>query len=183
MVKKISSRHSRCGGDLLTRSSDTNISTSDLDVLHQTSLIAVYLWIGAALLIKLSFLLFYHRLDPRKPMRYAVYALLALVLAQNLALIFVAAFSCMASSDGLDDRNCWKASSMQWYVNANGIVIAVLDLGILVTPMFMLHRLAIPKVSCLCQVVVRLVNEYRTRSMQWERSLVWLLCLSLVGLE
>lgn len=157
------------------------------DKIEQTSLIAVYLWTGAALLIKLSFLLFYHRLDERKPMRWAVYVLMTLVVVQNLGMVFVTAFACMPGNalwpktESVDGR-CWSYSSIQWYINANGIAIAVLDSAILLTPLFMLHRLAIPKVGCY-SVKCRLqpANQRRIRSTWSVASSRWQSCPSLVS--
>lgn len=92
-------------------------------------------------------------------MRWTVYSLMLLVIAQNLSLIVALSSYCFqmgmlwpksATSDNLR----WDDAKVQWYLNGNGISIAVLDAAIFVTPLFMLHRLAIPKVSHVASVVL-----------------------------
>lgn len=133
--------------------------------------VATYLWIGCAALAKMSVLFFLHRLDSRKPMRWIVYSLMFLLIAQNLSLVFIFTSYCFPrsalwpGSATSSDGGHWKTSTIQWYLNINGLVVAVLDATIFATPLFMLQRLAIPKVcQSLLLPMCHFINGSRTGS-------------------
>lgn len=114
----------------------------------QLAFIVTYLYGGANLFVKSSFLALYHRLDSRKPMRWAVYFLFFVEIGQFVSSCVVLGLSWMPPEHLLDGKAnpVVGLSATQKFYNANGIISSVTSAAIYITPMFMLRGLAIPRV-------------------------------------
>lgn len=87
------------------------------------------LYVAAISLVKLSILVFYRKLDPRKPTRLMIHILMAFVLALNIVTFFVLLFVCTPPSmfwnpaaQAAHPEKCLKQSTQQIFFNINGIM-------------------------------------------------------------
>jgi hypothetical protein len=87
------------------------------------------LYVAGICLVKLSILVFYHKLDPRKPTRLIVYFLMAFVFALNVVTFFVLLFVCTPPSmfwnpaaQAAHPEKCMKQSTQQIFFNINGVM-------------------------------------------------------------
>lgn len=102
--------------------------------------------------VKLSLLWFYLRLDQRGFMKWAVYALSFVVLGLSISSALILTFSCFPPAKFWDltgtlEGHCMSPSSQQAFYEANGILTIVTDVLIYLTPIPMLWRVQINKVS------------------------------------
>lgn len=98
--------------------------------------------------VKAALLVFYLRLDPRRPMRLGLYIFIGITVAFNLASFFVFVFSCnppaMFWGDVVAGGKCMKVESQLAFYNANGILNIIIDLGIYLVPIPMVWAIKMP---------------------------------------
>lgn len=87
------------------------------------------LYVVAITLVKFSILVFYTKLDHRKPTRWAIYFLMAFVGALGIVTFFVLAFVCVPPSlfwkpaeQALHPEKCLKQSTQQIFFDINGVL-------------------------------------------------------------
>ncbi|KAL2847171.1 hypothetical protein BJY01DRAFT_246945 [Aspergillus pseudoustus] len=101
------------------------------------------LYVTSLLFVKVSLLIFYLRLDHRRPMKWAVYALLFVVIGLSISSFFILAFSCFPPSKfwdvaGTGDGKCMDPGQQQIFYEANGILNIITDVFIYIVPIPML---------------------------------------------
>ncbi|KAI4906176.1 hypothetical protein J4E90_010849 [Alternaria incomplexa] len=106
-----------------------DISNEDLTPMLKANLATRLLYVVAICLVKFSILVFYHRLDPRRPTRWIVYFLMAWVAALSIVTFFVLLFVCTPPSlfwnpegQALHPEKCLKQDTQQVFFNINGIM-------------------------------------------------------------
>ncbi|KAI4699910.1 hypothetical protein J4E89_011084, partial [Alternaria sp. Ai002NY15] len=106
-----------------------DISNEDLTPMLKANLATRLLYVVAICLVKFSILVFYHRLDPRRPTRWIVYFLMAWVAALSIVTFFVLLFVCTPpslfwdlESQALHPEKCLKQDTQQVFFNINGIM-------------------------------------------------------------
>jgi RsiW-degrading membrane proteinase PrsW (M82 family) len=87
------------------------------------------LYVVAITFVKFSILVFYTKLDHRKPTRLAVYFLMGFVAALGIVTFFVLTFVCVPPSlfwkpaeQLLHPEKCLKQTTQQTFFNVNGIM-------------------------------------------------------------
>lgn len=87
------------------------------------------LYVVSICFVKFSILVFYLKIDPRKPTKWAVYFLMAFVFALSITTFFVLLFVCVPPSlfwqpaeQLLHPEKCMKQSTQQVFFNVNGIM-------------------------------------------------------------
>ncbi|KAL4903357.1 hypothetical protein BDW74DRAFT_156227 [Aspergillus multicolor] len=106
------------------------------------------LYVVALMFVKVSLLLFYLRLDPRRYMRWAVYAIFFIVMGVSIASFFILAFSCFPPAKfwdvtGTAAGHCMNPTSQQSFYEANGILNIITDTLIYLVPIPMLWKVRI----------------------------------------
>jgi len=106
-----------------------DISNEDLTPMLKANLATRLLYVVAICLVKFSILVFYHRLDPRRPTRWIVYFLMAWVAALSIVTFFVLLFVCTPPSlfwdpagQALHPEKCLEQDTQQVFFNINGIM-------------------------------------------------------------
>lgn len=104
------------------------------------------------MLVKMSLLWFYLRLDHRRYMRWSVYGLMFIVLGLSVPSFFILAFNCSPPSKfwdvlGTQPGSCMAEGPQQDFYNINGILNIVTDILIYLIPIPMLWRLQISGVG------------------------------------
>ncbi|KAF2210239.1 hypothetical protein CERZMDRAFT_10200, partial [Cercospora zeae-maydis SCOH1-5] len=127
----------------------SQITPDDLNALRKLAFASLLFYAVSSLLVKMSFLILYLRLNPRPAMRAFVYLLMFFVGAQSIAFFVVQALSCMPFSfrpvgDGSIGRKCWSPETIQQSFNINGVIIAVIDTTLFSIPLYMLHGMQLP---------------------------------------
>lgn len=113
-----------------------------------------FIYAGATLFVKSSFLMLYHRIDDRRPMRWTVYVLMFVIVGQALATMVVISISYippakMLSSSGDLGKCTLNVVAAQAFWNVVDIVAAVSSIAIYVTPLFILRGVQLPRVCVL----------------------------------
>ncbi|KAL4780061.1 hypothetical protein BJX76DRAFT_339165 [Aspergillus varians] len=108
------------------------------------------IYVLSLMFVKMSLLIFYLRLDPRRYMNWAVYALLFIVIGLSIASFFILTFSCFPPSKfwdvtGTAEGHCMDPDSQQIFYEANGILNIITDILIYVVPIPMLWRVRISR--------------------------------------
>ncbi|KAL4806071.1 hypothetical protein BDV18DRAFT_160139 [Aspergillus unguis] len=98
--------------------------------------------------MKVSLLVFYLRLDPRRCMRWSVYALLFVEICLSIASFFVLLLTCIPPSKfwdvtGTAEGDCMLAESQQSFYEINGISNIITDVLIYLLPIPMLWNVRI----------------------------------------
>ncbi|KAL3490347.1 hypothetical protein BJX62DRAFT_238159 [Aspergillus germanicus] len=101
------------------------------------------LYVLSLLFVKTSLLIFYLRLDHRRPLKYTVYGILFIVIGVSIASFFILAFSCYPPAKfwdvlGTADGKCMDPGNQQDFYEANGILNIITDVLIYVVPIPML---------------------------------------------
>ncbi|KAL2785630.1 hypothetical protein BJX66DRAFT_329186 [Aspergillus keveii] len=102
------------------------------------------LYVLSLLFVKISLLIFYLRLDHRRPLKYTVYGILFIVIGVSIASFFILAFSCYPPAKFWDvtgtavDGKCMDPGNQQDFYEANGILNIITDVLIYVVPIPML---------------------------------------------
>ncbi|ROV92972.1 hypothetical protein VMCG_08978 [Cytospora schulzeri] len=98
--------------------------------------------------VKVALLVFYLRLDPRRPMRLGLYIFTGVIVVFNIISFFILAFSCsppaMFWGDVVAGGKCMKAKSLLDFYNVNGILNIIIDLGIYLLPIPMVWAIRMP---------------------------------------
>ncbi|KAH9904380.1 hypothetical protein F4778DRAFT_789967 [Xylariomycetidae sp. FL2044] len=120
--------------------------TPMLQAIYSTRL----LYVVGIMFVKLSLLVFYLRLDPRRSLRYWVFFLMFVVVGFSIASFFILAFSCYPPAvfwdlTGTIKGKCIEANSQQAFYDANGVINIVIDLSIYITPIPMLWNIQISR--------------------------------------
>ncbi|KAL2801594.1 hypothetical protein BJX63DRAFT_442175 [Aspergillus granulosus] len=108
------------------------------------------LYVLSLLFVKMSLLIFYLRLDPRRAMKWTVYALLFVVVGVSIASFCVLAFSCFPPAKfwdltGAAAGKCMDPVQQQIFYEANGILNIITDVLIYIVPIPMLWGVRISK--------------------------------------
>ncbi|KAI4940270.1 hypothetical protein J4E86_011075 [Alternaria arbusti] len=129
-----------------------DIPNEDLTPMLKANLATRLLYVVAICLVKFSILVFYHRLDPRRPTRWIVYFLMAWVAALSIVTFFVLLFVCTPPSlfwdpagQALHPEKCLKQDTQQVFFNINGIMNIVQDFAIYILPMHIVWKLQMPR--------------------------------------
>jgi uncharacterized membrane-anchored protein YitT (DUF2179 family) len=110
------------------------------------------LYVLSLLFVKISLLIFYLRLDHRRPLKYTVYGILFIVIGVSIASFFILAFSCYPPAKFWDvtgtavDGKCMDPGNQQDFYEANGILNIITDVLIYVVPIPMLWGVRISTV-------------------------------------
>jgi hypothetical protein len=113
------------------------------------------LYVLSLLFVKISLLIFYLRLDHRRPLKYTVYGILFIVIGVSIASFFILAFSCYPPAKFWDvtgtavDGKCMDPGNQQNFYEANGILNIITDVLIYVVPIPMLWGVRISTVCFL----------------------------------
>ncbi|KUI59168.1 hypothetical protein VP1G_06434 [Cytospora mali] len=106
------------------------------------------LYIAGMSFVKVALLVFYLRLDPRRPMRLSLYVFIGGLTAFNIISFFILAFSCtppaMFWGDQVPGGKCMAPESQLMFYNVNGILNIIIDLGIYLVPIPMLWAIKMP---------------------------------------
>lgn len=105
------------------------IPPENMTPLLKANLATRLLYVVAITFVKFSILVFYTKLDHRKPTRWATYFLMAFVAALGIVTFFVLAFVCVPPSlfwnpaeQLKHPEKCLKQSTQQTFFNVNGIL-------------------------------------------------------------
>ncbi|KAK9778499.1 putative Integral membrane protein [Seiridium cardinale] len=126
------------------------------------------LYVFAICLVKLSILVFYLRVDPRKWTRWTVYFIMANVIGLNIATAAICIFQCWLPSKYWDVMGtqagwCLGSTERQIFFEANGILNIIQDIAIYLLPVPMLWNLQVSKrqkvalVSLFCAGAISLI--------------------------
>lgn len=98
--------------------------------------------------VKVALLVFYLRLDPRRPMRLGLYIFTAILVVFNMASFFIVVFSCnppaMFWGDVVPGGKCMTPESQLTFYNVNGILNIIIDLIIYLVPIPMVWAIRMP---------------------------------------
>lgn len=121
----------------------TQIAPHDLEALRKITFACILLYVMAQLLVKIAVLVLYYRLDQRTLMRFTVYILIFVVLAQNITFFTLQSLSCI-SIGAASLHHCLSLEKLQLLFNVSGVIVIAIDLAIFIIPLWMLHNLELP---------------------------------------
>ncbi|KAF1949391.1 hypothetical protein CC80DRAFT_598979 [Byssothecium circinans] len=129
-----------------------DIPPENLTPMLKANLATRLLYVASICFVKFSILVFYLKIDPRKPTRWAVYFLMAFVFALSIVTFFVLLFVCVPPSlfwhpeqQALHPEKCMKQTTQQVFFNINGVMNIVQDVGIYVLPIPIIWTLQMPR--------------------------------------
>ncbi|RYP92937.1 hypothetical protein DL770_000987 [Monosporascus sp. CRB-9-2] len=125
------------------------IAIDDMTPMLQAIYSTRLLYVVATMLVKMSLLMFYLRLDQRPLMRWTVYILMFVVVGFSIASFGILTFSCYPPAMFWDVRGsiqgkCIDPNTQQAFYDANGALNIVIDLAIYTVPIPMLWKIQIP---------------------------------------
>ncbi|KAH8881991.1 hypothetical protein GQ53DRAFT_886317 [Thozetella sp. PMI_491] len=108
------------------------------------------LYVIALMFVKLSILVFYLRIDPRRLTRYAIYFLLFTVIGLQISTVIICIFGCIPPQKywdvtGAQPGQCMSNLARQTFFEANGIINIIQDILIYLLPIPMMWHLQIPR--------------------------------------
>ncbi|KAK4186371.1 hypothetical protein QBC35DRAFT_387350 [Podospora australis] len=132
----------------------TELSLENYPGLFKSNYANRLLYVFAMGFVKVSLLVFYLRVDPRKWMRYTIWFIMFTVIGLTVATALICIFECWppatywdvaAQLSGEAASKCMDISRRQTFFEANGIINIVQDTAIYLLPIPMFWKLQVPK--------------------------------------
>ncbi|KAF2167936.1 hypothetical protein M409DRAFT_22081 [Zasmidium cellare ATCC 36951] len=134
-----------------THFADIQTRPANQTLLYNLTFAISLVYAATTLFVKFSFLMLYLRIDDRKPMRWTVYTLMAIIIGQALMTTTVMSLSYIVpsqwgdASQGDASNIRIKPVTAQAFWNAADVMSAVTSTAVYVAPFFILRGLQLPK--------------------------------------